>query len=121
MDGQGHRCAGTIQDVTEPRSWFLLLHVPGPAIPDGGSAFDHPDIAEHYAFLQRRAADGTLIAAGPLADQDGAGATVLAAESLAEAERLATHDDQAVMRGVLTVRVRPWTVMLAPIADNPAL
>jgi hypothetical protein len=41
-------------------------------------------MAEHYAFLRRRAEAGELVAAGPLLDVTGAGMTVL---DVATAER----------------------------------
>jgi hypothetical protein len=69
--------------------WFALLHTPGPALPAGQSVFDHPGFAEHFAFLQRLAADGLLVAAGPLTDSDGDGLTVIRAESAEQAQQLA--------------------------------
>lgn len=104
--------------MTESRQWYVLLHRPGPAVKVGQSVFDHPTIGEHYAFLQRRYSDGSLVAAGPLLDVDGDGLTVIEAASLQEARRLAEQDDQSVREGVLTVTVRPWRVMMAPIADR---
>jgi uncharacterized protein YciI len=100
--------------MPQPRQWYLLLHTPGPAVADAQSVFDHPGIEQHYAFLERRAADGTLIAAGPLADRRGEGMTILAASSMEQARRLAEEDDQSVVAGVLRVTLRPWQVVLAP-------
>lgn len=96
-----------------PRTWFVLLHTRGPAVAEGQSVFEHPGISEHYAFLQRRTAAGELVAAGPLADEPGSGMTVLAVADLDTATRLATEDDQAVVGGVLRVRVRPWHVVMS--------
>ena len=92
---------------------FVLLHVRGPAVPDGESVGDQPGIAQHYAFLQRRHAAGELVAAGPFEDTEGSGMTVLDVESLDEAVRLATQDDRSVVEGVLAVTVRPWRVVLS--------
>ena len=92
---------------------FVLLHVRGPAVPDGEAVGDQPGIAHHYAFLQRRHAAGELVAAGPFEDGEGDGMTVLDVESLDEAVRLATQDDLSVVEGVLTVTVRPWRVVLS--------
>ena len=39
--------------------------------------------------------------------------TILEVDSVEEAERLATLDDQSVANGVLSVRVRPWKVVMA--------
>ena len=99
--------------MTEPRTMYVLFHTRGPAVPDGTSVFDHPDITEHYAFLQRRAAAGELVAAGPLPEAPGNGMTVLEVADLDEAKRLAVEDDQAVVKGVLNVRVAPWLVVMA--------
>ena len=41
--------------------------------------------------------------------------TVLDVESLAEAERLAREDDQAVATGVLDVTVRPWQIVMTSV------
>lgn len=101
--------------MDEARTWFVLLHRRGSAVQDDQSLFDHPGIRQHFEFLERRAAAGQLIAAGPTPDQPGTGMTVLDVESLAEAERLAHEDDQAVVNGVLDVRVRPWHVVMTSI------
>jgi uncharacterized protein YciI len=98
--------------------WFVLQHRPGPAVPAGTSVFDHPGFAEHAAFLRRRLADGTLVAAGPLQDAPGEGMTVLRASSPEAAAALATEDDQSVVAGVLTVAVRPWNVLLTTVAGD---
>jgi uncharacterized protein YciI len=100
--------------MTEPRQWFALLHTPGPAVGEGQSVFEHPGIGEHYAFLQRLAADGVLVAAGPLTDSRGQGMTVIEVGTVEEAHRLAEQDDASVRAGVLNVTVRPWQVVLAP-------
>ena len=94
-------------------TWYVLLHTAGPAVPAGGSVGEHPGIAEHFAFLARRAEAGQLVAAGPFGDSLDDGMTVLDVESLDEAERLAREDDQAVVTGVLNVEVRPWNVRMS--------
>lgn len=96
----------------EPRDWYLLLHQPGPALAEGQSVFDHPDFAEHVAFLQRLARFGLLVAAGPLPDQLGSGMTVVKASPDLDVARLAAEDDLSVVRGLLTVQVSPWLVQL---------
>ena len=98
--------------MDEARTWFVLLHRRGSAVPEDQSVFDHPGIRQHFEFLERRAAAGQLIAAGPTPDEPGTGMTVLDVETLAEAERLAREDDQAVATGVLEVTVRPWQIVL---------
>jgi uncharacterized protein YciI len=102
--------------VTEPSddTWVALLHTPGADVPSDESLYAQPDFAEHVAFLHRMQANGYLVAAGPLADQPGAGMTVLrlpGAGRLDEATRLATEDDRSVAAGFFEVTVRPWQVM----------
>jgi uncharacterized protein YciI len=102
--------------VTEPSddTWVALLHRPGAGTPSDESLFAQPDFAEHVGFLRRMHANGYLVAAGPLADEPGAGMTVLrlpGAGRLDEATRLATEDDLSVASGFLEVTVRPWQVM----------
>lgn len=105
----------TVRCVDErTRTWYALLHRPGPAVEAGRSVFEHPGFADHVAFLQRLAAAGTLLLAGPLTDVDGDGMTVIVADSLPAAVALAESDD-SVRAGVLSVTVRPWQVRMAPI------
>jgi uncharacterized protein YciI len=92
--------------------WYVLLHQPGPALAEGGSVFEHPDFAEHVAFLQRLAQDGLLVAAGPLPAQPGTGMTVVKAPPELDVQRLAAEDDLSVARGLLTVQVSLWQVQL---------
>ena len=96
----------------EPRDWYVLLHQPGPALPEGQSVVDHPAFAEHLAFLRRLARHGLLVAAGPLPDQLGSGMTVVKASPELDVQRLAAEDDLSVVRGLLTVQVSPWLVQL---------
>src|SRR5580704_6200246 len=77
------------------QTWVALLHRRGPSAPQG-SVFGYPRFAEHVAFLNRMREAGYLIAAGPLADEDGAGMTILrlpGADRLGHATNLPTKDD----------------------------
>jgi uncharacterized protein YciI len=108
---------GAILVVMTPRIWFVLQHRPGPAATPGVRITDQPGFQEHLAFLNRRAEDGTLVAAGPFDDTDGAvdeGMTVLVAPTFEDARRLAESDDEAVRSGLLAVTVRTWTVVMTP-------
>lgn len=97
--------------------WFVLEHTAGPATPEAG-VFTSPDFALHVAFLRSLAADGVLIAGGPLPDTTGAGMTIVRTPDLATARRTiaaAQLDDGAVRAGLLDVRVRPWRVALSAV------
>jgi uncharacterized protein YciI len=103
-----------MQDAQEPTErWYVLEHLPGPALDDGESVFERPEFAEHVAFLRRLDTAGLLVAAGPLPDLPGAGMAVVRSPGSPDADevlRLATEDDRCVAAGVLAVRVRPWEV-----------
>jgi uncharacterized protein YndB with AHSA1/START domain/uncharacterized protein YciI len=95
-------------------TWVALLHRPGPAAPRTGTLFEDPRFGEHAAFIGRMQDAGYLVAAGPLADEAGAGMTILrlpGADQLERAVKLATEDDASVAGGFLAVTVRPWQVM----------
>jgi uncharacterized protein YciI len=99
-----------------PTTWVALLHQPGPDTPSDPSLYGQPGFAEHVAFLRRMDAEGYLVGAGPLADQAGAGMTILrlpGADRLDEATRLATEDDLSVASGFFSVTVRPWMVQFS--------
>ncbi|HEX8093374.1 SRPBCC domain-containing protein [Jatrophihabitans sp.] len=111
--GHYERLLGPVpQAGPEPAAtdWYVLLHQPGPALTDGQSVFEHPDFAEHVAFLKRLAQYGLLVAAGPLPAQPGTGMTVVRADPNLDVQRLATEDDLSVVRGLLGVQVAPWLV-----------
>lgn len=96
-------------------TWVALVHRPGPAAPPAGSVFDDPRFADHVAFLTRMSDAGYLVAAGPLADANGEGMTILrlpGANQLDRAAQLATQNDASVAAGFFTVTVRPWQVVM---------
>jgi uncharacterized protein YndB with AHSA1/START domain/uncharacterized protein YciI len=93
--------------------WFVLSHTAATAAgPDG--VFAHPLFAEHRAFLASLAADGVLVAAGPLPDEPGAGQAVIRVPAAAAADYLArAQADASVTGDLLVLRVRPWRVNLS--------
>src|SRR4051794_20466973 len=106
--------------MAEPRTWYVLLHSRGPAVPEGEGVFDQGGIELHFEVLRRRAAAGQLVAAGPTPALAGTGMTVLEVDSLDEAQRLAHEDDRAVATGVLDVTVRPWQIVMARDQVQPS-
>lgn len=92
--------------------WFVLSHTAGPAAGADG-VFAHPLFAEHRAFLGSLAADGVLVGAGPLPDDDGAGQTIIRVPAAAAADYLARAEaDPSVAGDLLVLRARPWQVLL---------
>ena len=69
---------------------------------------------KHIAWVAEREAEGRIFLGGPLTPQGGedeaTGLTVYQADSLAEADVLA-QADPFVSEGVMSVQVRPWTVV----------
>jgi len=108
-----HVSAGGEHDADD--TWVALLHRPGPAAPRTGSLFEDPRFGEHVAFLNRMRDAGYLVLAGPLADAEGEGMTILrlpGPDQLSTATRLATEDDVSVAVGFFAVTVRRWQVMM---------
>jgi uncharacterized protein YciI len=104
------------------QTWVALLHRPGPSAPQAGTVFGDPRFPGHVAFLNRMREAGYLIAAGPLADENGAGMTILRLPGAGQeglASLLATSDDAAVREGLLSVTVRPWQVIMN-VLPSPA-
>jgi len=93
-------------------AWLVLSHTAGPAA-DARGVFAHPLFAEHRALLETLAADGVLIAAGPLPDEAGAGQTVIRVPAARLDHYVARAEaDPSVTGELLTLRVRPWNVLL---------
>jgi|SRR5450755_2027810 uncharacterized protein YciI len=116
--------AGNPADTSRPdgETWVALLHRPGPAAPPDGNVFEEPLFAEHIAFLARMQQAGYLVAAGPLADEAGAGMAILrlpGEDQLEAATRMATEDDASVAAGFFTVTVRPWHVVMQASPAQP--
>jgi uncharacterized protein YndB with AHSA1/START domain/uncharacterized protein YciI len=104
-----------MNEAAEAHTWVALLHRPASSI-DGADVFGDPRFFEHVAFLGRMQHAGYLVAAGSLADEPGAGLTILrlpGADGMDEAIRLATTDDVSVVSGLFAVQVRPWNVKLS--------
>jgi uncharacterized protein YciI len=107
------RYAGHFADGGD--TWVALLHRPGSQAPRTGALVEDPRFGEHMAFLGRMREAGYLVLAGPLADADGEGMTILRLPGpgrLGTATRLATEDDVSVASGFLGVTVRPWLVVM---------
>jgi uncharacterized protein YciI len=109
----GDEVAG--QSADPPPVWFALVHRPSSSVPAGASVVADPRFRSHLEFLERMRAEGLLVAAGPLADGDGEGMTVLrlrGGDGPARAGHLAREVDESVAGGLLNVTVREWRVAL---------
>ncbi|GII99667.1 hypothetical protein Slu03_20450 [Sediminihabitans luteus] len=93
-------------------AWAALVHTPGPTA--AGPMFQDSRFPHHVAFLRSLDEAGWLVAAGSFSDADGEGMTVVRfpeSVGIDEVERLA-RADEAVVSGLLAVRVRPWRVVM---------
>ena len=114
LDGYQDHIAAKGADEDDD-TWVALLHRPGPQAPAAGALTEDPRFGEHVAFLNRMREAGYLVLAGPLADADGEGMTILRLPGpgrLGTATRLANEDDISVASGFLAVSVRPWLVVM---------
>lgn len=101
-------------EVPEP-VWLVLEHRPEPATPAEGVSTS-PLFAQHVRFLSGLAEQGVLVAAGPLPDADGEGMAVVRAPDAGAARevvRQAQDEDGSVTGELLSVRVRPWAVVIS--------
>lgn len=104
--------AGLLADAEQPSMWHILTHTPGPAADPDSPLQRQPGFAGHAQFLASLAADGLLVAAGPLsgAGQSGRGQTVVRGLDTEQATRRA-QDDESVRSGFFEVAVQPWVVL----------
>lgn len=95
------------------RNYYVVVLRRGPSWTPERTPEVQALFAGHMAHLQRMAADGKMVLAGPFdAPKEGgigtpAGLCIYAVETREEAERLA-GEDPAVQAGRLTVEALPW-------------
>ena len=75
----------------------------------------------HLAHLHDAHARGLLQFSGPLGDPADGALLIFRAESAAEVEAFARTDPYVIQGLVTAWRVRPWTILIAPTGDAPAL
>ncbi|HXA38867.1 MAG TPA: YciI family protein [Phenylobacterium sp.] len=85
---------------------FLFIYSPGPAWKPGVPAGQQA-LAPHGKYMASLAADGRLVAGGPLLDADGGMAILHAAD--AEAARAILAADPAVKAGIMKAEIHGWS------------
>jgi uncharacterized protein YciI len=91
---------------------FVIEHAPGPGWEAETNFREQPGIEDHIAFMSSLHEHGVLVIGGPFMDDVGdrpVGMAVVRVASEVEANALAGQD-QAVVKGLLSYRVRPWRV-----------
>lgn len=90
------------------RPLFLFIYSPGPAwkpgVPVGQQA-----LAPHGKYMASLAADGRLVAGGPLTDADGGVAVISAPDAAAARAILAA--DPSIQAGIMKAEIHGWTPM----------
>ncbi len=87
------------------KQFFAVVYGPGSRWIEGKTIFEQP-LDAHVAYVKSLSDDGTVLMAGPFADDDG-GLTILQADNLQEAQ-LIIAEDPDVREDVLRAQVRCW-------------
>ncbi|TCP58114.1 uncharacterized protein YciI [Tumebacillus sp. BK434] len=95
-----------------PRSAYLYQLRPSrPDLPETLTPAEQAVIGDHFAYLQRLLAADQLVIAGRTQDYDPLGLCIFYADSPEQAQEIA-NNDPAVVKGVMTVTVRPYGIAL---------
>ena len=100
-------------DATPAEPHFVIRYEAGPAW-KAGQPMDKQDLREHFFYMRRLHANGTIVLAGPVGANGGL--VVLRAPSQAAAETVMTNDP-AVKSGVF----RGSVASFVPVFGQPAL
>jgi uncharacterized protein YciI len=103
-------------------SLFAVLRQAGEAWSDGKGAFGQPGVADHGAFMNGLAAEGLVLAAGPLdGTETGRIRVLLIAEALdADDVRRRLADDPWEVDGrITTTLVEPWALFVGALGPLP--
>ncbi len=103
--------------MSESREYLYQLKPCRPDLPDTLTEREQAIIGEHFAYLQQLLAAGQLILAGRTLDYDPLGLVIFRADSLEQAQKIAS-DDPAVVHGVMNATVRPYAVALIEQAHD---
>jgi uncharacterized protein len=92
---------------------YLIFPTRPTMLTEGLTPIESAVMAEHFAYLQRLLAEGSLILAGRTQNNDAEtfGLAIICAESDDEAHEIMLHDP-AVVGGVMTSKIYPYRVAL---------
>ena len=98
---------------------FAVHRKAGPAWLEGKGAFDQPGVNGHAAFMNDLAAEGMLLAAGPLAGTEaGQIRVLLIADAANEAEIVERLADDPWERSeqITTALIEQWTLLVGAVS-----
>lgn len=100
---------------------FAVHREAGPAWLEGKGAFEQPGVSDHAAFMNDLAAEGMLLAAGPLAGSEAGQIRVLLIADATNAaelgERLA-NDPWERSEQITTALIEPWTLLVGAVSPS---
>ena len=91
-------------------SWLVFLRPHRPEMPFEPTEYEDRITSEHFAYLQRLRADGSLLLAGPSpVAGDSIGIAIFDVEDEAEVRTLVAADP-AIVSGIMTSEIRPLRI-----------
>jgi uncharacterized protein YciI len=99
------------------RRLFVLVYAPGAKWLPGKPVRDQP-LTAHIEYMDRLTRVGVIVFAGPFLDAEGGGMAIISAPDISRALEIG-EGDPAVVRGIMTVRVRLWAVAFATPETRP--
>jgi uncharacterized protein YciI len=97
--------------------WTYFLVPPRSTFAEDASEFESAKMREHFDYLERLLAEGTLIMAGRTQDQPPIGIAVFEAPD-EDAARSIVASDPAVAAGVVRGELHPYSVALMRDGSN---
>ena len=89
------------------KKYFTLIYSPGSNWRKGEN-WDTQNLMAHGQYMSELLVKGKLVLGGPFDDGTG-GQSVLAVDSMEEAEQIVEHDP-AIIENVFEVRIKPWYI-----------
>lgn len=97
--------------MTEPRTHYVVFHIPGPAWQPGVDFREQPGVGEHVRHYAGYLEQGKLRMGGPFLDESGGLMVATPDVTGTELEDFAASDP-AVRGGLLKFEIRPWYVAM---------
>jgi uncharacterized protein YciI len=98
--------------------WICFLHAPRENFAATMSEREQQAFAEHFTGLQRLAADGVLVLAGPTLGPVNTGIMIFEAPDEESAWQI-VRDDPTVVAGITTPELRPFRVSVLRGREAP--
>ncbi len=105
-------------DAPTPSQWLVILRPPRETFPADATDDEITTVRAHFAYLQARLADGTLVLAGRTQEpHNPIGLVILECADRDDAERI-VRADPVISEGLFTYELRPYEVALRRSGGN---